>query len=148
MAFIIPLFSVTEIKPELAKGIRTREAAWIMLNVVTNVIVTSLIAFKLLSNRRELARIMPNRDLRMYTGVVEMLIESVAPLSVFGIVYAAVGVVAKGEGEVVTNVFSFLYYSLCVSILPRGRWLLARLPRLFFSDDVFRYFGTCADKGH
>ncbi|RXW11708.1 hypothetical protein EST38_g14147 [Candolleomyces aberdarensis] len=73
-----------------------REAAWIFLTVSTNIMVTALISFRLLSAHRSFSKSIPNRNLKLYTGAVAILIESALPLSVLGLVYSAI-VIAKPQ---------------------------------------------------
>ncbi|KAJ3522781.1 hypothetical protein NMY22_g11738 [Coprinellus aureogranulatus] len=98
------------------------EAAWIFLNVATNVMVTALISFHLLVARRALSELVPSKRLTLYNGVVAILIESALPLSLFGLVYASLLVGHSQETtrsiatyESAQTVFSFLYYAFTVS---------------------------------
>ncbi|RXW13158.1 hypothetical protein EST38_g12693, partial [Candolleomyces aberdarensis] len=61
-----------------------------ILTVSTNVMVTSMISFHLIRARRSLSKVLPSRDLKLYTGVVALLLESALPLSIFGVIYATV----------------------------------------------------------
>jgi hypothetical protein len=63
-------------------------AASTFLTVATNIVVTSLITFRLLRARRALVNVLPAADVQVYTGVIAILIESAAPLAIFGIVSA------------------------------------------------------------
>lgn len=106
-------------EPTTSQVSNSREAIWVFLNVATNTLVTGLISFRLITSRKELARVLPSKDLNLYTGIVAMLIESVLPLTIAGLVYASV-LVSKPESptvasEVTNNLFSFIYYSLMVS---------------------------------
>lgn len=103
-------------EPTTSQVSNSREAIWVFLNVATNTLVTGLISFRLITSRKELARVLPSKDLNLYTGIVAMLIESVLPLTIAGLVYASV-LVSKPESptvasEVTNNLFSFIYYSL------------------------------------
>ena len=98
-------------------------AASTFLTVSTNVVVTSLITFRLLIARRNLSKLMPTADARLYTGVISILIESAAPLTVFGIIGAILQQVDAYDTRiqkspayfVCLNVFVGLFYSFCVS---------------------------------
>lgn len=96
-----------------------REAIWVFLNVSTITLVTGLISYQLLASRKALARVLPSKDLKLYTGVVAMLIESVLPLSMVGLVYASVLVSNPNSptvaSQVSTNILTFMYYALMVS---------------------------------
>ncbi|KAJ2915205.1 hypothetical protein MD484_g5199, partial [Candolleomyces efflorescens] len=63
-------------------------AASTFLTVSTNIIVTSLITFRLVRARRALVKILPAADVHVYTGVIAILVESAAPLAIFGIIAA------------------------------------------------------------
>jgi hypothetical protein len=94
-----------------------------VLTVATSVIVTSLITFHLLRARRVFSKYLSSADMRLYTGVVAILIESALPLSFFGVIAAVlrrtidITIAAKQtEGHVVSYVlFTGLFYSFCVS---------------------------------
>jgi hypothetical protein len=95
-------------------------AASTFLTVSTNIIVTTLITFRLLRARRALAKVLPSADMQLYTGVITILIESAAPLTIFGIVAAALqsggSAAPKSAAFYVFNyVFQGLFYSFCVS---------------------------------
>ena len=83
--------------------------------------VTSLITFRLLSMRRTSVRLFPSADVRVYTGVIAILIESAAPLTVLGIISATLqqlnGSLLHKSTEFVVCVYLFegLFYSFCVS---------------------------------
>lgn len=104
-------------------GTTTRKfaAASTLLTVTTNIIVTGLIAFRLLRARRTLAKVLPSADLRLYTGVVAVLIESALPLSLFGIIAAILQQLDHNgyqvsEGFLACNaLFIGLFYIFCVS---------------------------------
>jgi hypothetical protein len=58
------------------------------LTVSTNIVITSLITFRLLRARRALAKVLPSADMQVYTGAIAIRVESAPPLTVFGIVAA------------------------------------------------------------
>jgi hypothetical protein len=76
-----------------------------------------LITFRLLRARRALAKILPSADMRVYTGVIAILVESAAPLTVFGIVAAILQqLTVRSPGFFVCQtLFDGLFYSFCVS---------------------------------
>jgi hypothetical protein len=95
-------------------------AASTFLTVSTNIVVTSLITFCLLRARRALAKVLPSADMRVYTGVIAILVESAAPLTIFGIVSAILQQIrAKSNRSpgfyVFATLFEGLFYSFCVS---------------------------------
>ncbi|RXW16538.1 hypothetical protein EST38_g9311 [Candolleomyces aberdarensis] len=92
-----------------------------LLIVSTNIIVTTLITIRLLRARRTLAEVLPSADVRVYIGVIAILIESAAPLTIFGIITAVI-TVARAAGAVYESseeamacnaFFEGLFYSFC-----------------------------------
>ncbi|TFK35404.1 hypothetical protein BDQ12DRAFT_611822 [Crucibulum laeve] len=61
---------------------------WAALSVSLNVIVTSLIIYRLLKVRRDLREAFSKAALRMYTGISAILVESALPFSLLGIAFA------------------------------------------------------------
>ena len=59
-----------------------------ILFVAANVILTLLISFRLIRAQRRLASVMPDTDHRFYLGIVSVLVESAAPVAVFGVALA------------------------------------------------------------
>ena len=58
---------------------------WISLSVGLNIIVTSMICFRLLRMRAALREVLAPEMARVYTNIAAMLIESAAPISILGI---------------------------------------------------------------
>jgi hypothetical protein len=59
---------------------------WVSLTVSLNIIVTSMICFRLLRMRTLLRQVHgPDASSRMYTNLAAMLVESAAPFSILGI---------------------------------------------------------------
>jgi hypothetical protein len=96
---------------------------YIMLSVGTNIQVTALILFRLFKTRRSLAQILPGTELsQMYSETSAVLIESAAPLAVFGICAAAM-VITRIHAEaplpiqarfvIADYTLSSVYYSFC-----------------------------------
>jgi hypothetical protein len=99
------------------------------LTVSTNLLITALISFYLLNERRKLSHLLPSRELQIYSGVVAILVESALPLTAFGIVYAAVVVVDPSQGPggdtkaneryaanfTLLDIFGYLFYAFTVS---------------------------------
>ncbi|KAJ2913705.1 hypothetical protein MD484_g6709, partial [Candolleomyces efflorescens] len=55
------------------------------LLAASNILLTGLIAFRLIQERRTLSGLLPSADTGPYTAVITLLIESALPLSIFGI---------------------------------------------------------------
>ncbi|KAJ2936630.1 hypothetical protein H1R20_g455, partial [Candolleomyces eurysporus] len=101
-----------------AKRSNTFEAARQLLTVSTNILVTVLISFYLLRARSTLSMVFASKDLKLYTGVVAILIESALPLSVFGIICAAMGLAGVPEKNpehflVAWYTFNALFFAFC-----------------------------------
>jgi hypothetical protein len=93
-------------------------AASTFLTVATNFVVTSIITFRLLRARHTLSKLLPTADARLYTGVISILIESAAPLTIFGVIAAILQQIDAQESPgyfVSLNLFVGLFYSFCVS---------------------------------
>lgn len=113
------------------------DAAWTFLVVSTNAMITALISFYLVTSRRSISKMLQHsqhgfgsggkRDhhLEDYTGVVAILIESVLPLTVVGLVYAALAVAQPVKEttqayiayDVTLNVFGYLFLAFSVSLV-------------------------------
>ncbi|KAG2005012.1 hypothetical protein CC2G_003512 [Coprinopsis cinerea AmutBmut pab1-1] len=73
---------------------RLTSTLFVMLTVSLNVVLTSLIVFRLLRAHRQLASVLPNRSqVKVYKGIASILIESVFPLAFFGLGYAILDIV-------------------------------------------------------
>lgn len=99
----------------------TYMSLYIILSVLVNLLITILIATRLLRARRKLTALFPDsKGAAQYTGVIAILIESAIPISVFGLGFAIIlGVTHNGDPdllqkEVANYVFSSLYFSFAV----------------------------------
>lgn len=95
-------------------------AASVFLTVSTNIVVTSLITFRLLRARRTLAKALPSADMRPYTSVIAILVESAVPLTIFGIIAAILQNLTARFGRspgfhACRSLFEGLFYCFCVS---------------------------------
>lgn len=92
-------------------------AASTFLIVSTNIVVTSLITFQLLRARRALANVLPSADMRVFTSVIAILVESATPLAVFGITATILQqFTMQSPGYYIClTLFDGLFYSFCVS---------------------------------
>lgn len=61
--------------------------SYITLTVSFNVLMTGAICFRLLSMRNKLRTVLNHDTASMYTGVMAILVESAAPLTIFGIAF-------------------------------------------------------------
>jgi hypothetical protein len=115
---------ITQVFVPNGKVAASTNAASTFLTVSTNIVVTSLITFRLLRARRALAKVLPSgeeeeEDVCVYTGVIAILVESAAPLTIFGIV-AAILQQLSGKSNLTGNyyvcqvLFDGLFYSFCV----------------------------------
>ena len=109
--------------PDVPNDTTRYTSAVTILTVSTNVIVTSMISFHLIRARRGLSKVLPSRDLKLYTGVVALLLESALPLAIFGIMYATVVLCSPGGTKgaqtaylLFSYVASFLFYAFTVGL--------------------------------
>ncbi|KAJ2917986.1 hypothetical protein MD484_g2439, partial [Candolleomyces efflorescens] len=108
-AFVLFLVG-TYIGSEHAKAVRACASGSIMLTVATNLIVTTLIAVHLIRARRTLSKLIPSSDMKLYTGIVAILIESALPLSVFGIIAGVLTQVSLVRSIALAKGFSVSYH--------------------------------------
>ncbi|TFK30301.1 hypothetical protein FA15DRAFT_663705 [Coprinopsis marcescibilis] len=96
------------------------EGIWIGLGVATNVGITALISYHLLKARKELAKSLPGKSLKVYSGVAYILIEAAVPLTLSGLALAAVTFAQIPQSVpmqhhirllAVASVFRVLYYA-------------------------------------
>jgi hypothetical protein len=81
-----------------------------------------LISFHLLQARHTLSKMLPAKNLKLYTGVMAILIESALLLTVSGIIYAAIVAAREqvagpslGPYAAAVNMFAFFFFCFCVS---------------------------------
>ncbi|KAJ8075615.1 hypothetical protein PM082_021245 [Marasmius tenuissimus] len=87
---------------------------WIVLTCSLNVIVTTLIIYRLVSTRLQVRQSTRHKELyRIYTGPVAVLVESALPFSILGVVFA----VLVGVGNNVFLIFNAIWGSY-VAIAP------------------------------
>lgn len=102
---------------------RPLSGAATFLTVITNIIVTILITSRLLRARQKFSKLLPSSDgKQVYTGMIAIIIESAAPLTIFGIIVAAlresgIPLLDASPGFVAcTALFDGLFYLFCVSL--------------------------------
>ena len=92
------------------------DAATILLFVFNNILMTGILSWRLLRGHRELSKSLPMAKHKLYTGAVAVLVESAAPMAVFGLGYGIVTVVRHyRETGYVFTVFTFLFQTSFVS---------------------------------
>jgi hypothetical protein len=100
------------------------------LSVATNIMITFLILFQLVKTRISLSKALPDRKApRLYSDVTAIIVESAAPLALFGIgsiIATGIGSLAEpktllGRGRVQTAVETLgaLYYAFSVSFMGK-----------------------------
>ncbi|EAU86373.1 hypothetical protein CC1G_05367 [Coprinopsis cinerea okayama7 len=57
----------------------------VALTIILNILITSMIAYRLIRAQRTLSKVLPGRNMKVYSGAVGILIESAFPLTFFGI---------------------------------------------------------------
>jgi hypothetical protein len=97
---------------------------WTFSSVAMSILVTALIAFRLIQARIRLSSLGvadTTKTSSMYTGVLAILIESALPFTIIGIGYAIIMAVTQPyqddvlKKEFANYVFSALYFSFAVS---------------------------------
>ena len=83
---------------------------WVALSVSLNVIVTSMICFRLLRMRALVREVLSPEMSRMYTSIAAILIESAAPLSILGIGFIITG----AQDKPFVFAFAFVWSMFCV----------------------------------
>jgi hypothetical protein len=108
--------------------------------VATNILVTSFITFRLLRARQTVEKLLPTSDARLYTGAIAILIESAAPLTVFGIIVAILQEIVGPRGNhspgfyISVYLFQALFYSFCVSPSNQLQGFQRLIPLGFLPD--------------
>ena len=97
-----------------------------MIFILNNIMITALICFRLIRQRRMVARLLPSEQLTVYTRVIVVLIEAAVPVTVFGIGYAIALLISHGSegvqsgfiGKAIANhFFATFYFLFAVSFL-------------------------------
>ena len=121
------------------------------LGVATNVMVTSLILIRLAMTWLTIRKSFPDRKTpHIYTDIAAILVESAAPLAVFGICFITTTAInylnppntidQAGKSMVLSSMFDWLYYSFCVSDIS--------LSLLLLTKDVFGITGLIPSNDH
>ncbi|THV02666.1 hypothetical protein K435DRAFT_852690 [Dendrothele bispora CBS 962.96] len=92
----------------LAKQTVSFAVPWIALTSAFNILVTALIAGRLLWARNQMRVVLGNEQTSVYTGVVAILVESALPFSIVGIIFAAL----LGKDNPVELVFTSVWGTL------------------------------------
>ena len=83
---------------------------WVTLSVSLNVVVTSMICFRLLRMRAIMRDILSPEMSKMYTSIAAMLIESAAPFSILGIGL----VITAALRTLLVPAFGYVWTMFCV----------------------------------
>ena len=83
---------------------------WVSLSVGLNIIVTSMICFRLLRMRALIKDALSPEMTRVYTSIAAILIESAAPFTIIGIGV----VVTQARKSTVAFAFSYVWGAFCV----------------------------------
>ncbi|TFK22312.1 hypothetical protein FA15DRAFT_695825 [Coprinopsis marcescibilis] len=69
--------------------------SWDIMTFATNVLITSMLCYRLLASHRDLAKSMPEagKRLAVYRTAVRILVEAALPLAIVGIINAAIAIV-------------------------------------------------------
>lgn len=127
---IVTIVSDAANNSPLARYNATTLSAWVILSVSFNCLATLLILYRLYRTRRRVRALISAKDLSVYLGVAAILIESALPLSIAGIVFAAVNFIPNQSVPVrvistISNVLwfaaneSFIVFYLYISMSSR-----------------------------
>ncbi|KAG2010595.1 hypothetical protein CC2G_013408 [Coprinopsis cinerea AmutBmut pab1-1] len=92
---------------------------WIFLSISVNCVVTALISFRLLRIRRQLATVLSPQDLHVYVGIVAILVESALPLSLAGIMFAALSSPSSDGAVTVARTVALLCWFSLNALCPQ-----------------------------
>lgn len=97
------------------------KAVTVFLIAINNIVLTSLMSWRLLRGNRQLSESLPMAKHTLYTSAIAVLVESAAPIAIFGL---ALGVVTAIEEQMDTGhtltVFAVLFHisiALCPQII-------------------------------
>lgn len=88
---------------------RSSYTAMVACTVSVNILVTVLISGRLLHMRRQQAKLLQSVDSKIYIGIVAILVESAAPLSVFGVLNVVTTYKKVDRYDVVPQLFNWLW---------------------------------------
>ncbi|TFK23468.1 hypothetical protein FA15DRAFT_594150 [Coprinopsis marcescibilis] len=124
---ILPTFTYVGVIGMQTYLVIPTEAAFIGLSVVTNVSITTMITYRLLKAQRHLAKTLPSKDVKIYSGIASILVESAMPLMVsglgsfattFALIPSTLSVEQFSTILPVNGMFATLYYAF-VAISPQ-----------------------------
>jgi len=92
------------------------DIAWIASTVSFNVIVSSMICYRMIVIWLAHRDIIPQESLRTYTGVMSMIVEATLPFTILGIAYLVVQVCNSGTEAALDDVWS-LFCSLSPQLI-------------------------------
>ncbi|KAG2006736.1 hypothetical protein CC2G_014488 [Coprinopsis cinerea AmutBmut pab1-1] len=84
--------------------------------LILHITITALIAYRLLSARNHLMKVLPNADDKPYTSIVAMFIESAAAITIFAAGYAITNLLAGWPAYQANSIFLIGYNACIVSI--------------------------------
>ena len=94
------------------------DGADILLLVVNNVILTSLISFRLIQAQKRLVSVLPNTAHKVYIGIMGILVESAAPAALVGITHSVTVLVREKSAN--AERASYILQILFSSVMVRG----------------------------
>lgn len=117
LSFCIAVISIITVVESATPGISYLEGKiihlalpWVSLSVSLNVIVTSMICFRLLRMRALMREVLSPEMSRVYTSIAAILIESAAPLSILGIGF----IITAAQDKPFVFAFAFVWSMFCV----------------------------------
>ncbi|KAK0471097.1 hypothetical protein IW261DRAFT_1513054 [Armillaria novae-zelandiae] len=113
--------------------------AWISLTVGFNVIVTTLICYRLLSFYRAIHKTLPSEMTNTYTSISAMMLESAAPFTISGIVYVIAFAIKSPTQQVFAGIWGVM-----VSLSPQFIITRVAMGIAWNKDTVGRFTDTLA----
>ncbi|TFK18874.1 hypothetical protein FA15DRAFT_760394 [Coprinopsis marcescibilis] len=100
-------------------------SAFTFLSVILNIMITSLLSFRLLRARNSMLGVLPSKHIQIYSRLIIILVEAALPVAVFGIGYAITLVIPLGETTAqisnwqISNMFFSTLYFLFATLSPQ-----------------------------
>ncbi|KAH6901838.1 hypothetical protein BKA70DRAFT_1568066 [Coprinopsis sp. MPI-PUGE-AT-0042] len=91
----------------------------IVLSVVLNILITGLISGRLIHAHRRLSRVIPLAKHKSYLNTIAILVESAAPLAVFGLGVAVVRLMEDKISVLRADTIFFIGYRVAATLSPQ-----------------------------
>jgi len=104
---------------------------WLVLTIVFNILVTTMIAGRLLSMHEKGKRVLGRETTKRYTGLVAILVESALPFTLLGIVYLATYIKDVPESLALADIWGAVVALAPQAIILRVAMGVAWTPETF-----------------